>query len=343
MRVEKRSSSNAKLSEAVIETLEQRQMLSVDLTGGRLLVIGTPGDDVIHVHLAEGDPNTIIIDDNVDWGGQSYSFNLRTLAYTVRGGIVIIGDSGNDEIVVDETYGAIKLAFTVDGGDGNNTIIGGSGNDLLIGRAGDDYICGGAGMDFISSGDGFDTLYGSMNPDDASLYGGNPNRDSANVIRGGDDNDYIVGGPKNDRLYGDNGDDTILGMSGNDYIEGNNGDDSIEGDNGYDTIHGNAGNDFIDGGNHDDFIFGDGGNDSLYGGTGSDQLYGGSGDDELHGDAGTDSLDGGAGVDSLWGDLGKDRFKLAGGGGQSVLMDYDPTQKDSIGNFKNTSTVVRKN
>ena len=341
MPVEKKSGSTMKLREAVIETLEQRQMLTVTLVSGVLTIQGTPGDDVIHVHLQDGNPNTLMVEDNVQWGGQTSFFDVRSLSHDVFR-IVMNGDVGNDELVIDETYGIIRNSFTINGGDGNDTIIGGSGNDVLNGNGGDDYIWGGAGNNYIYGGDGFDTIYGTANPDDPNFFG-DANRGGTNSIFGGNDDDFIVGGPKNDRIAGQAGNDTILGMAGNDYIDGGIGDDSIEGDAGIDTLHGGLGDDFIDAGAGNDFLFGDAGNDTLFGGSGHDQLYGGAGDDELHGDAGNDSLDGGSGNDILFGEAGKDRFKIANGNfGNAELGDFDSTEGDTIGSFTNKAGPVVK-
>jgi Ca2+-binding RTX toxin-like protein len=346
------------LRQAVIETLEQRQMLTVTLAYSVLTINGTAGDDVIHVHLQDGNPNTLVVEDNVataaydptDPTGGYYYYDLRTLSHSVYR-IDINGLGGNDELVVDESYGIIRMSFTINsGGGGNDTIIGGSGNDVLNGGSGDDYICGGAGNNYIYGGAGNDTLYGTMNPDDAYLYGGDPSRAGTNSIYGGDGDDFIVGGPKNDRLYGAAGFDTIYGMGGNDYIDGGNDDDSLVGgngdygfgsNNGYCTIHGGNGNDYIEGdGNLHNYLFGDAGNDTIQAGNGGDQMFGGAGDDELDGGPGNDSLDSGSGNDLLTGGGGRNRFKISGYGSATVT-DFDPA-KDSYGNFVNLSTKVRK-
>ena len=46
---------------------------------------------------------------------------------------------------------------TVDGGDGNDTLIGGAGNDTLIGVDGDDRLVGGTGNDLLRGCAGNDT------------------------------------------------------------------------------------------------------------------------------------------------------------------------------------------
>lgn len=58
------------------------------------------------------------------------------------------------------------INLSVDGGDGNDTIVGGDGNDRLSGGAGNDVITGGRGNDTVFMGTGDDTFV--WNPGDAS-------------------------------------------------------------------------------------------------------------------------------------------------------------------------------
>ena len=44
------------------------------------------------------------------------------------------------------------LAFTGDGGDGDDILVGGDGNDTLSGGAGDDVLVGGLGLDILDGG-----------------------------------------------------------------------------------------------------------------------------------------------------------------------------------------------
>ena len=79
--------------------------------------------------------------------------------------LVVNGLGGNDTINASALpAGVIKL--TVDGGDGNDTIIGSDGADMLIGGDGNDVVNGGRGNDVALLGDGNDTFV--WNPGDGS-------------------------------------------------------------------------------------------------------------------------------------------------------------------------------
>jgi len=169
------------------------------------------------------------------------------------------------------------FADDIEGNERNNTLIGGSGDDglrgecgddVLLGMAGDDVIFGGCGNDLIDGGDGNDTLRGDQGCCYYHLY--SPlhcrypaAREYADVILGGDGDDYI---------RGDGGDDRVDGQEGDDDIWGGTGDDILLGGPGADDLIGDLGN---------DALFGDAGNDYLNGGFGHDTLSGGPGDDVL--------------------------------------------------------------
>jgi len=114
--------------------------------------------------------------------------------------------------------------------------------------------------------------------------------DRANVLFGGNGNDWIAGG---------DGDDTLIGGNGNDWLFGGNGDDLLLGGNGDDILFGDMGDDRLFGGEGNDVLFGGNGNDTLVGGPGGDMLFGGNGDDLLYGGQGQDILTGGPGSDTF--------------------------------------------
>ena len=73
----------------------------------------------------------------------------------------LVGGSGNDTIDASALNSAATpqtLAVTLDGGDGNDTIIGSTGNDTIIGGTGNDIITGGKGDDTVNAGDDTDTI-----------------------------------------------------------------------------------------------------------------------------------------------------------------------------------------
>jgi Ca2+-binding RTX toxin-like protein len=79
--------------------------------------------------------------------------------------LVVNGLGGNDSIDA-SALTAGQIGLTIDGGDGNDTVVGSRGNDTLIGGAGDDVVTGGAGNDLASLGDGNDRFI--WNPGDGS-------------------------------------------------------------------------------------------------------------------------------------------------------------------------------
>ena len=103
---------------------------------------------------------------------------------------------GDDLITVDPTVPG-TIPFTIDGGDGNDTINAGAGADTLLGGLGNDIINGGAGIDSLQGGDGNDTLTGGP--------GNNPHLGGA-----GDDVMVWNPGDGNDAMDGEAGTDTML-------------------------------------------------------------------------------------------------------------------------------------
>ncbi len=205
------------------------------------------------------------------------------------------------------------VAFTVDGGDGNDTISGRTLADQLIGGAGLDLLMGAEGSDTLYGGDTADTLFGGAGND--ALFGGA----GINRLAGGADNDFyrvenadIV----DETSAGSGGIDTVAAAySGHTLAEGVeigevkfSGDGLLSGSSGANTL------------------LGDSARDTLRGLGGADTLYGFFGDDQLDGGDGVDTLFGGVGHDRLVGGLGTD--KLFGGGGNDTYIVDDPS--DSV-------------
>ena len=75
---------------------------------------------------------------------------------------------------------------TLNGNDGNDTILAGGGDDLIDGAVGDDSLEGGGGMDTLISGEGDDTIDGGFGDDDVTGEEGD------NTLGGGNGNDTIT-------------------------------------------------------------------------------------------------------------------------------------------------------
>jgi Ca2+-binding RTX toxin-like protein len=178
------------------------------------------------------------------------------------------GTNGND--VLD--YRAKAIGWEIDALQGNDIVYGTNYDDLLWGREGDDRLHGEDGDDEIWGGEGKDTVTGGRGNDhiqgDAGNYGfaGNyyPNQlGDADILYGGDGDDYIDGQGGSDSLSGDAGDDTIMGGNGND------------------TLLGGTGNDWLAAGQGKDVVDGGDGRDRIEGFEGADRLTGGKGADEF--------------------------------------------------------------
>jgi Ca2+-binding RTX toxin-like protein len=259
----------------------------------------------------------------------------------LEGGDVLRGGDGNDSIV---------------GGDGNDTIHGEGGADTLVGGGGDDVYFGigqndvvqddvdgghdriwtevtytlGANIEELVLSSGFD-INGTGNALDNNIYG----NEFANVISGGDGNDYLISYQGSDQLFGGAGNDTLDGYDGVDYavydqnradvtVTYNAGSDSftVTSSNGgtdtvtnvgtfrfadidvsaevfkLNTIIGTADPDDLTGSTGGDLIDGLEGGDVLHGLDGNDSIIGGDGDDILYGEAGENTLAGGQGHDA---------------------------------------------
>jgi hypothetical protein len=145
----------------LLETLEARQMLSVSVVNGALIITGTSGDDTITVSR-----------DPVTKGQLRVSINglLNGVDGVGVNRINISALEGNDLILIDPSQGEIALPVNIAGGSGNDTMTGGSGADILQGGRGNDVIRGSAGSDLLEGGVGNDFLYGGDGRD--SIDGG---------------------------------------------------------------------------------------------------------------------------------------------------------------------------
>jgi Ca2+-binding RTX toxin-like protein len=266
------------------DSLEGRVFLSANLTAGTLTVRGTDASDTIVLNIRSGALNVLL-------NGQQQG----PFAGSAVNSMIINGLAGNDLIKVE---GAVT-GSTINGDDGNDTLIGGDGNDILDGGVGNDTVDGKSGADVLSGGVGFDSadyrfewanLVLSID-NIANETGGSATGDNIQL-----DIERIVSGAGHDRITGSSADNSITAREGNDTVLGLAGHDSIDGDGGNDSIVGNDGNDV------------------LTGGEGADTHVGGDGADSFIADEGTrDTLTGGAGSDSAISDANDLRSDIEGG------------------------------
>jgi Ca2+-binding RTX toxin-like protein len=80
---------------------------------------------------------------------------------------------GNDTVRVFNA--ATPLDLTIDGGNGDDTLLGGNGNELLIGGSGNDFVDGNIGADTVQLGAGTDTFQWDPGDGSDSVDGGGGN------------------------------------------------------------------------------------------------------------------------------------------------------------------------
>ena len=224
--------------------------------------------------------------------------------------------SSNCSGIILPTVSLNNTVDTLNGTNGDDTLVGDANNNQINGLAGDDWLFGNEGNDNIVGGPGNDFISGNQGNDVIIGEEGN------DTIFGGQDNDVLFGDQGEDILVGNLGDDIIFGGQQNDFLSGEQGNDLLSGDRGDDLIYGGRDDDTLLGGPGNDTLSGDLGNDILDGGADNDSLMGGSGNDLLNGCIGDDTLFGGAGDDTLTGGIGSDIFILSRGAGSNLITDF---------------------
>ena len=269
------------------ESLESRAMLSATYDDGTgvLTLQGTERADVISVSKGR-DAGSVVV--------RGVDGVKKDTVFTQVSGVVIETFGGNDKVSIGRGIRAPNgalMSFTIDVGNGNDSVDAGDGNDSIRGGDGNDTIRGRGGDDRIEGGNGNDSCNGEGGDDDLS---------------GGAGVDSLGGGLGNDKLSGDDGNDLVSGDDGDDSIQGGSGRDTLNGGNGRDRVDGGVDDDTINGGSADDNLRGESGRDTIRGGTGNDSISGGTDDDSIFGDDGDDDLDGGSGKDRIRGGRGAD-------------------------------------
>ena len=222
-----------KYEQEEVTLLIQRQLdvmsLSVD-SDGKLTVNGTNSNNVIQVSQftpsGQSEKVQVVVD------GVSHRFEAADVT-----ALIVNGKNGNDTVTLST---AVRIAATLNGGNGNDILTGGRGNDLLIGGPGDDtYVFGLASTaeaDQVTENlnEGTDTLsFASLstsvvvNLATTSIQPVHTNRtlklNSAVVFEnliGGAGADTLFGNNLNNTLAGGAGDDKLIGATGNDLLLG---------------------------------------------------------------------------------------------------------------------------
>lgn len=191
---------------AVFELLETRTLLSATLINGTLDVEGTRRADVIDFSFKLNDPGHIVVSIN----GTPFGFRSSKV-----GQIVVNCGLGNDTVNRNPNAMPNDVAKPttiicgggndrISGNKGNNSIEGQDGNDSILTFGGNDFISGGAGIDSLTGGGGRDTLHGDHGSDFLSVGGG-----VGGLVLGGRGDDYITGN-SNSNLFGNAGVDSFF-------------------------------------------------------------------------------------------------------------------------------------
>lgn len=169
------------------------------------ITIATSGDPVTY---SGGQPSTNCTDSDGAVDGSAHTVICNDVA-------TVIANSGDRNDYADAST-LDSHPITINGGDGDDTLVGGAQNDTLNGEAGRDDIDGGSGADAISGGAG----------DDWYLYGGAGD----DTLTGGDGDDYLDGGDGTDNASGGAGDDWFSEAqdTGADTAVGGDGFDGVE-------------------------------------------------------------------------------------------------------------------
>lgn len=180
---------------------------SASVANDTLTITGTNGPDQITAHLADGDPNQLIVSFGPN-GTPSESFARDTFS-----GISVFLRAGDDSFV--ETGTTLPdEPLTVSASSGDDTIVAGPGTDVISGGDGNDNIHGGPGDDVITAGRGDDLVDGDQGHDTAFLGTG---QDSF-VWDAGDGSDLVDGSVGYDTLVfnGASGNE-VMSLSANDF------------------------------------------------------------------------------------------------------------------------------
>jgi Ca2+-binding RTX toxin-like protein len=145
------------------DTITVNDLSGTDLTELNLNLAGTDGggDNQADTVIINGSNNDDAIVASGS-GGQATVLGLGaqiniTGAEPAADRLVLNGQGGDDDIDASGLE-ADAILLTINGGDGDDTLIGGAGDDLLAGNGGDDRLLGGPGADILDGGPGDNIL-----------------------------------------------------------------------------------------------------------------------------------------------------------------------------------------
>jgi hypothetical protein len=159
--------------------------VTASISGTILTISGTSGIDTISIGRTPGG-KVAVVGNGKAVGGSPFSGVAR---------IVVNGNDGDDRL----DAAAISIPVTLNGGNGNDTLIGGAANDLLSGGNGNDNLDGGAGDDTLLGGANDDVLTGGVGVDSLKGEDGNDTLNGADGLA----DLFLDGGPGSDAVHKD--------------------------------------------------------------------------------------------------------------------------------------------
>ncbi len=277
------------------------EQVTIELEGSNGSGAGDGEVDLIVVNGGGGDDVATVAGD----GAAGITINGFSAAITIAHPDpdteeLAINLRGGDDSVDASGLGAAAAALTVDGGEGDDTVLGGAGPDRLDGGSGDDFVDGNQGADTSFLGGGDDTF--QWDPGDGSdSVDGEGGFDTLlfNGSAGAEIFDGSANGPRL-RFFRNLGNIVMdVGTTERIDLRALGGDDAV-------TI-----NDLAGTGVTDVVVDAGAGNDSFVGSALAESFHGGEGDDTARfGDG--DFFDMGAGTDTLlfFGTTGRDNIHV---------------------------------
>lgn len=210
---------------------------------------------------------------------------------------------------------------TINGTDGNDSLLGTGADETITGGAGDDTINGGGGSDSISAGEGADRVFWNDSGDGSSTtidggYGGENFNADPYSHNGGDTLSLNQSAGPHEGLtvvLSDSESGTATNASGDEVSF-----------TGFERIQTGGGSDSVDGSGatyaHTDWdnhgigmrVYTGGGDDTVVGTHMTDYISTGDGDDLVHGGGGNDVIETGSGNDTVYGEAGDDGIRWGG-------------------------------
>src|SRR4051794_4071217 len=139
---------------ALLGAVQAQASTTAQVTAGTLQV---KGDNAANTIALVGQGPTLVVDVGAD-GTPDFSFDRSTFT-----SIAVDGAGGDDDL---RAQSSVTEHVTLNGGNGDDTLIGGSGADTLVGDPGRDFADGNIGADVAQLGDGNDRF--QWDPGDGS-------------------------------------------------------------------------------------------------------------------------------------------------------------------------------